>query len=77
MSGLAHCVGVPLKIDGNTLAGEFGHYAKVLIDVDLASHLPYLIFLNRKEGNVTVGNICKIVGHATSACRRLEIIRRS
>lgn len=39
MSDLARCVGIPLKVDDIILAGEFCHYARVLIDVDLASQL--------------------------------------
>lgn len=32
-------IGVALQTDNNKLSGELGHYARVLIDVDLASHL--------------------------------------
>lgn len=36
ISDIARKIGVPLKIDGKTLDGDFGHYARVLVDVYLA-----------------------------------------
>lgn len=80
---LAKCVGVPLKIDDNTLAGEFENYPQVLIDVDLVSHLLNSILLNKKRGSVTIKlfyehilDFCNArcsVGHVTSNCCWLEI----
>lgn len=42
-----------LKIDESTLVGEFEHYERVLIDLDLASHLLVSILLNREMGCIT------------------------
>ncbi|PON72885.1 Zinc knuckle CX2CX4HX4C [Parasponia andersonii] len=36
---LARTVGVPLKIDQATLNGDFGHFARVLMDIDLKNPL--------------------------------------
>ncbi|PON43618.1 hypothetical protein PanWU01x14_272350, partial [Parasponia andersonii] len=36
---LARAVGVPLKIDQATLNGDFGHFARVLVDIDLKNPL--------------------------------------
>ncbi|KAF3455807.1 hypothetical protein FNV43_RR00449 [Rhamnella rubrinervis] len=36
---LARSIEVPLRIDNATLSSNFGHFARVLIDVDLAGHL--------------------------------------
>lgn len=47
-------MGIPLKIDDNTLAGEFSHYTRVLIDIDLGSQLPELVLLNRASGGITI-----------------------
>lgn len=76
-------MGILLKIDDNTLAVEFGHYARVLIDVDLASQLLEYVSLSRAGGGFTVSlfydnildlcNVCSSVGHATTNHRRLEV----
>ncbi|KAF3437554.1 hypothetical protein FNV43_RR20309 [Rhamnella rubrinervis] len=36
INDLARGIGIPLRIDNSTLAGNYGHYARVLVDVDLA-----------------------------------------
>lgn len=54
LSDLARCVGVPLKIHDTIMDGEFGHYAPVLVDVDLSSHFPESISLNRKCGSTFI-----------------------
>ncbi|PON34731.1 hypothetical protein PanWU01x14_341990 [Parasponia andersonii] len=38
-SDLARTVGIPLKIDQTTLNGDFGHFAQVLVDIDLKNPL--------------------------------------
>lgn len=35
MSDIARGIGIPLKIDKATRNGEFGHYAKVLVKIDV------------------------------------------
>ncbi|PON75626.1 hypothetical protein PanWU01x14_042510, partial [Parasponia andersonii] len=36
LSDLARGVGVPIRFDAMTLNGKFGHYARMLIDIDLS-----------------------------------------
>ena len=40
-------IGVPLKFDNNTLHGEYDHYARILIDLDLSSRLPETLLIER------------------------------
>ena len=44
---LAKVIGSPLKIDMAMLDGNFGHYASILIDVDLSKHLHESILLEK------------------------------
>ena len=39
LKNIARGVGVPLKIDHNTIEGKFGHYARILVDIDLSKEL--------------------------------------
>ena len=40
-------VGVPLKIDNATINGDLGHFARLLIEVDLSTDLPDTLTLER------------------------------
>lgn len=61
MSDLAKCMGVPL-------AGDFGHFARVIVSIDLASHLPNSILLNRKEGSVIINLFYENILDFCNAC---------
>lgn len=47
LSDLARCIGVPLKFDANTIAGEVCHFAWVFVDVDVSFKLLGSIMLHR------------------------------
>lgn len=71
-----------LKIDSLTLTSEFGHYDRVLIDIDLATHLSKTIMLDMDGSCVfaslfyeNVLDFCLVfhcVGHDISKCRLVE-----
>lgn len=46
------CIGVPLKFDQNTVDGEYGHFARVLIDINLPAALHDSIILNKERSTV-------------------------
>lgn len=50
LSDLARDIGVPLRFDYNTISGEFGHFARVLVDVDHGNSVPNFLVLNRSNG---------------------------
>lgn len=75
LSDLVRCVGVSLLIDDNSLAGEFGHSVRVIVDVDLASHLSNSTLLNRKGGSITVNLFYENILDYCNACN--TIIRQT
>ncbi|KAF3433647.1 hypothetical protein FNV43_RR24750 [Rhamnella rubrinervis] len=40
LTDLAKGIGIPLKFDHSTIAGNYGYYSRVLIDVDLTGFIP-------------------------------------
>ena len=80
ISDLARGIGVPLRLDKATSDGDFGHYARVLVDVDVSSVLPTSVLLERDEFHssfiaVEYENLpvfcstCSSIGHLPSSCR--------
>ncbi|XP_062010594.1 uncharacterized protein LOC133726979 [Rosa rugosa] len=76
---IARGVGTPLQLDRATKEREFGYYARVLVDVDLASELPTSVMVERESLCFPIEIIyenkcthCGIVGHMVDRCRRLH-----
>ena len=70
---------MPLRLDKATSDGEFGQYARVLVDVDVSSVLPTSVLLERDEFHssfiaVEYENLpvfcstCSSIGHFPSSC---------
>ncbi|KAH6800556.1 hypothetical protein C2S52_001020 [Perilla frutescens var. hirtella] len=80
--GIAKSVGTPLKFDGNTLHGMVGYYDRILIEIDMLHTLQSSVMIDRGDTSFFVDlhyeslplfcNECKIVGHSTSKCRKLN-----
>ena len=51
LADISRNIGVPLRIDRVTLEGDFRHFARVLVDVDLASTLQHQLVLDC-DGNL-------------------------
>lgn len=78
--GIARAIGTPIKIDNNSLTGQFGHFARVLVEVDLISPLQEQVMLEQPGhcGFVTITYErlpefcphCSIIGHSVSNCKR-------
>ncbi|KAK9904621.1 hypothetical protein M0R45_000539 [Rubus argutus] len=79
---IASGVGVPVKIDPNTLDRKFGLFARVLVDVDLSSDLPVELVVRRKNGESIAQGVeyeqlpdicshCGNVGHRVAACKHV------
>lgn len=45
--GIARAVGTPLRIDQNSLNGSFGHYVRVLVEIDLSGPIQEHVMLER------------------------------
>ncbi|KAK3189466.1 hypothetical protein Dsin_029027 [Dipteronia sinensis] len=72
-------IGVPLRLDKATIDGDFGHYARVLVDIDMFALLPSLVLLERDKFHssfilVEYENlpsfcfICSSIGHLPGSC---------
>lgn len=69
----ARTISVLLKVDASTLNGDFGHYARVLIDIDLVKPpLESLLFKDKDrnfyvyfeyENLPTLYTVCSFLGH--------------
>ena len=44
---IARGIDAPLKIDKKTLEGNFSHYARILIDIDLSRDIPASLMIER------------------------------
>ncbi|KAK0587194.1 hypothetical protein LWI29_018861 [Acer saccharum] len=79
ISDLARGIGVPLRLDKATSDGDFGHYARVLVDMDMSSVLPTLVLLERDEFHSSFTGVeyenlpafcstCSFIGHLPNSC---------
>ncbi|XP_019427097.1 PREDICTED: uncharacterized protein LOC109338760 [Lupinus angustifolius] len=77
---IARGLGTPISLDEATTSRSFGHFARILVDIDLKGSLPNQILVER-EGfaffvYVEYENLpefcsgCQSIGHLLSNCRR-------
>lgn len=80
---IAHGIGVPVKIDHNTLERKFGLFARVLVDIDLSYDPPRELAVRRKNGETVIMEVeyerlpylcshCGNVGHMVTTCKLLR-----
>ena len=82
MKEIARAVGTPISIDGPTRYRAFGHYARILVDIDLSKQVYDEILVERKgfAFNVEVQyerrplfyHHCYVIGHNVMNCKRLN-----
>jgi len=75
---IARALGTPLALDEATSKRTFGHYARVLIEVNLTLELRERILVETKDFDFYVDvefeklppfcNSCQIVGHSVKNC---------
>lgn len=68
------------QVDSATLDRDYGHFARIAVDVDLASSLPSKIGVEKEDKQIWVDleyenlpdfcKICSSIGHAWRDCRR-------
>jgi hypothetical protein len=76
---IAGALGSPLALDEATKKRTFGHFARILIDVDLSSNLHERILVERNDFDFYVDveyenippfcNSCQIIGHSVNNCK--------
>ena len=76
---IARGVGTPLQLDKATKEREFGYYARILVDVDLANELPSSLIVKREAHcfpiEIVYENMCThcgMVEHMVDRCRQLQ-----
>ncbi|KAK2362745.1 hypothetical protein QL285_087780 [Trifolium repens] len=77
---IAGAIGVPISIDENTKNHSFGHYARVLVDVNMAGNLPDSLWVEREKFafdiEIEYENppyfcfTCNCIGHSSDHCRK-------
>lgn len=87
LSAIASCLGTPMRLDAATskcpLERSFGHFARVLIDIDLSAKIRHKLWVER-EGyaflvNVEYENLplfcshCRNIGHIFSTCKLVKV----
>jgi len=78
---IASVVGTPLLIGNATSKHMFGHYARILVDMDFSRKLFHEIMVER-ESYTSIVEVyewlpdfcthCQNIGHDVTACRRLH-----
>jgi hypothetical protein len=77
---IAGAIGTPISIDENTRNHSFGHYARVLVDVNMAGILPDSLWVEREKFafdiEIEYENApyfcftCNSIGHSTDHCKK-------
>ncbi|XP_057787264.1 uncharacterized protein LOC131004574 [Salvia miltiorrhiza] len=80
LTGIAHAIGTPIKMDGPTFNRDVRHFARILIEIDISQELIYTIPISRgadcfdikfsEENLPYFCGICHMVGHSVTHCRR-------
>jgi len=87
---IASAVGTPLVLDNATLKRLFGHYARILVDIDFSKKIFHEIIVEREGASYPVEVVyeripefcshCQTLGHDVTNCRwlfpRKEIISK-
>ncbi|KAF6139052.1 hypothetical protein GIB67_010778 [Kingdonia uniflora] len=82
LMALRRTLGTPIQIDRSSETMDFGYFAKVLVDIDLAEPIPSKIMVEVEDGDfwqrVELGATpkfcrhCKIIGHTFVECRVIK-----
>ncbi|XP_057809022.1 uncharacterized protein LOC131023496 [Salvia miltiorrhiza] len=80
ITGISRSVGTPIKIDGSTFLGAVGHFARVLIEMDVTKDIIYNLTVNRGSSSFEIEfvyenlpyycGVCRKVGHSSDNCRQ-------
>lgn len=77
---IAGAIGTPILIDENTRNHSFGHYARVLVDINLAGFLPESLWVEREKFILEIEIeyesppcycfTCNSIGHSRDHCKK-------
>ncbi|KAH6805004.1 hypothetical protein C2S51_029835 [Perilla frutescens var. frutescens] len=82
LMGIARAIGTPLKIDGNTVHGTVGHFARILVEIEMSMQPQNSVMIDRGDASFFVDldfenlppfcGACQVVGHVLSKCRKVK-----
>ncbi|MCI19975.1 NBS resistance protein, partial [Trifolium medium] len=82
---IASAIGTPLSLDASTKNRAFGHYARILVDIDLSRRVFDIIRVERDGYAFNLEIIyerlpsycfhCGIIGHDVTNCQRLQALK--
>ncbi|XP_057803376.1 uncharacterized protein LOC131018680 [Salvia miltiorrhiza] len=82
IAAVGRYLGNPIRIDGGSANREVGHYARVLIEIDLSVPLRESLMIDEDNSSIYIEFSyeslpefcmhCKIVGHTSDKCRKLK-----
>jgi hypothetical protein len=77
---IAAAIGTPISIDDNTRNHTFGHYARVLVDINLSNNLHDSLLVEREKFAFNIdleyeklpffGSSCNCIGHSFESCKK-------
>ncbi|XP_057775217.1 uncharacterized protein LOC130994201 [Salvia miltiorrhiza] len=80
VTGISRVVGNPIKMDGTTFQGAVGHFARVLVEMDVTKDILYNLNITRGSASFDIEfvyenlpfycGICRKIGHSSDKCRR-------
>ncbi|CAN6727000.1 unnamed protein product [Malus baccata var. baccata] len=83
---IARGVGTPLQLDSATRERQYGYYARILVDVNLADDLPTSLMVERESHGFPVEVVyenlppkcshCGLIRHLANSCRQLKQMSR-
>ncbi|XP_057803684.1 uncharacterized protein LOC131019014 [Salvia miltiorrhiza] len=87
ISGIALHVGAPIKIDAQSANAFVGHFARVLIEMDITAEVPDYIDVKCGDRSFEVEfgyenlpyycHSCHIIGHTTNDCRKSSSVENN
>lgn len=79
---IANAIGTPIDLDGPTCSRAFGHYTRILVDIDLSKRVFDEILVEREgyafkvevqyERRPLFGHHCYVIGHNVTTCKWLH-----
>jgi hypothetical protein len=82
---IASAVGTPLSLDASTSNRVFGHYARILVDIDLSRHIFDEILVERDDFDFKLEVVyermpefcshCQVTGHDISVCKWMKPVQ--
>ncbi|XP_057808500.1 uncharacterized protein LOC131022977 [Salvia miltiorrhiza] len=82
ITGIGRAMGSPIKVDGASARGAAGHYARILLEINLSRPLPEALLVDGDERSFHVEfefeqlpafcSKCKITGHSIDKCNKIK-----